>query len=314
MGKYVNGLVSVVVPIYNCEKYIKRCLESIFSQSYPNIEIIVVDDATPDNSMEIVSELQKSHPMLCISHDINKGQMWARYTGYMAAKGEYLTFVDSDDTLPNRAIELMMNQARTTGADIVSGNIDYVQLDGNVIKWKSSLKYGNDSQGLLSALVKNEYRHNLVAKLFKTSLLKDHDYITFPNSRRYEDYCLFYQMANNIKNAVCIDDSVYSYFQTPGSSSQADFSPSAIESVFMTHKLILDLYSKDSIMSELYSQNQILISKMIFSGLNRNGIIDEMIRKYEMQDVISWKNIFKCNNLLTTAKVICAMIVGRAKS
>ena len=123
--------VSVIVPVYNVEKFIRRCLISIQQQSLDDIEIIVVNDATPDNSMAIVQELAKDdHRITILNHEKNLGPMCTRETGYMAAIGDYITFCDSDDYMPKDALEKLYSTAVASNADIVSGNSIYLTVKG----------------------------------------------------------------------------------------------------------------------------------------------------------------------------------------
>ena len=94
-------LVSIIIPIFNAEEYIEECIESVYQQTYPNIEVILINDCTPDNSMEIVEKIINKYkdkfPTTTIDHDYNKGISEARNSGLDIAKGEYIYFIDSDD-------------------------------------------------------------------------------------------------------------------------------------------------------------------------------------------------------------------------
>ena len=169
----VFPLVSVVVPVFNVEKYIRRCIESIQKQTIKDIEIIVVDDSTPDNSIEIVEEMAKADDRIrIIRHERNMGLMWARRTGYMAANGEFIGFCDSDDYLPINALELLYNEALSSGADVVSGNLTLIKSNGEQEQLRSILRYGNDKINAFKSLLRGELRHNLCSKLFKASILQ----------------------------------------------------------------------------------------------------------------------------------------------
>lgn len=116
-------MVSVVIPQYNVESYISRCLDSVLSQSYNDIEIIVVDDCSTDGSVDVVKQYRERHPDIrLIRHDRNLGPMMARRDGYEAATGDFIMFVDPDDTLPLDAICNLVSCQRAALADIVVGN------------------------------------------------------------------------------------------------------------------------------------------------------------------------------------------------
>ena len=104
------GKVSIIVPIYNVEKYLSKCIESILSQTYKNIEIILVDDGSPDNSPQICDEYAKKDDRIIVIHKANGGVSSARNAGIDIATGKYIGFVDPDDYIENNMYELMVNK------------------------------------------------------------------------------------------------------------------------------------------------------------------------------------------------------------
>ena len=115
-----NGKVSIIIPVYNVEKYIRECLDSVINQTYRNLEIICVDDCGTDNSVKIAEEYaQKDKRIKIIHHDRNKGLAITRNTGVKNSNGEYIFFLDSDDYLNLDIIELMVRKQKETGADVV---------------------------------------------------------------------------------------------------------------------------------------------------------------------------------------------------
>lgn len=120
--------ISIVTTIYNVEKYIEKCLTSLVNQTYKDIEIILVNDCTPDSSMEIVAKFDDNRIKI-INHDQNAGAGWARRTGIAAATGDYIITVDGDDYISEDFIEALVKGAKETKADIVSGGITYIMED-----------------------------------------------------------------------------------------------------------------------------------------------------------------------------------------
>lgn len=122
-------LISVVMPAYNSEKYIKYCLESICSQSYKNIEIIVVSDGSTDKTEEIVMQLQKDDDRIILITQENSGASIARNNGIKHSKGEYILFFDSDDILKENALQIMYNEIKKEKADLVMGSLEIKEND-----------------------------------------------------------------------------------------------------------------------------------------------------------------------------------------
>src|SRR5690606_5062403 len=103
-------MISIIIPVYKVEKYISRCLDSILNQTFQDFEIILINDASPDNSIKIAESYADKDSRIGIIHnEENSGAGWSRKVGYTNAKGEYITFCDPDDYLPKNALELLYN-------------------------------------------------------------------------------------------------------------------------------------------------------------------------------------------------------------
>lgn len=132
----MNQLVSIIIPVYNVEKYIRNCLESVINQTVKNIEIIVIIDGSLDNSSNIVYGFAKKDKRIKVIDRENKGVLYSRIEGVQHSNGEYIVFLDGDDTLMLNSIEIMIQAITLEQADIVKGN--YIkQLKNTVIKNKS---------------------------------------------------------------------------------------------------------------------------------------------------------------------------------
>ena len=219
--------VSICIPVYNVEKYIRRCLESVEDQTYQNIEIIVVNDCSPDNSMAVVQEFaQADSRIVLLNHESNKGLMMARKTAYMNATGDYITFLDSDDYLPSTSIENLVYAIHTTGADVVSGCIEYIPCIGEKEIWQNELKYGSDSASVLKSLLKKEFGHNLCGKIFKRELLQCNSYTSYNNFNNGEDGMLFYYTFDKYSDGtvkLSSVDIVPAWVDKKGSGSSAEY-------------------------------------------------------------------------------------------
>lgn len=133
-----NYLVSIILPIYNVEKYLDRCIQSILNQSYENLEIILVDDGSPDRSSEICDEYRKSDQRIKVVHKENGGLSDARNAGLILAKGKYIIFLDSDDYIEHTMVEDAVTVLEKNNSDIVIWGYyaDFVDEDENLISSK----------------------------------------------------------------------------------------------------------------------------------------------------------------------------------
>lgn len=298
--------VSVVVTVYNVEQYIRRCIESIQKQTIKDIEIIVVDDGTPDNSMRIVEEIAKSDERITIiRHEKNMGLMWARRTGYMAANGEYIAFCDSDDYLPVDSIENLLVEAESSHADIVSGNYMCITVDGQRTIFQNKLKYGNDKVSVYKSLLRKEFKHTIWGKLYRASILKDYPYKTYEHFTNGEDGCLFYQIVENTEKIVQIDKSVYYYMQNMESSTHVRLKENAIKSICISNKIRNDIVSK---YPELKKELQKCVTESICSlyaqDYDKDAKLGSFVNEYGLSNYVTLSNIIKYCQLRNIVRLL----------
>lgn len=298
--------VSAVIPVYNVEKFIRRCIESIQQQTMNDIELIVVNDCTPDDSMAIVEELAKEDQRIRIfNYDKNRGPMCARETGYMAATGDYITFCDGDDYLPKDALETLYNEAIKTGADIVSGQIVYVSGDGRETIWESSLPYGNDAENVYKALLRHKYIHNLCGKLFKASLLQNFAYKTYEHATNGEDACLFYQVVQYVNKVMHIDNPVYYYVQNIESSTQKRLNENAVRSICISNMITVQTVSNYSELRENLNRGVTnSLCRLYANGYHHDTKLNFLIKAYGLERWTSCYFVIRYLNYVEFAKII----------
>lgn len=232
-------MVSVIIPTYNVERYISRCLDSVLSQSYKNIEVVIVDDASTDQSLAIAKQYQSLHSNIrIIRHEQNKGLMTTRRDGYLAALGDYLMFVDSDDALPTDAVQKLMCRQAETNADIVMGDLMKTYVNGRTERRIGSVPYDTSKIDVLAALINNNIIHSLCGKLYKTSLFRGNDLLYFDNLTIGEDGCLLYQLVAKAYIITSLHEITYLYYVNKNSSSQHRYGIEQIESLIIAYKTI----------------------------------------------------------------------------
>ena len=296
----MKAKVSVVIPIYNVEDKVARCLESILTQSLHDLEIIVVDDGTPDNSMQVVDRYAAGdNRFRVVAHERNRGLMQARKTGYMMAKGDYVMFCDSDDYLPPRALETFYNEAMRTGADVVSGDLTLVfPVDGQQEVRGSVLRYGSAMIPVYKSLLLDEYHHNLCGKLFRRSLLQDHDYTTIEHFTNGEDGFLFYQVMEHVGKVVHLQKPLYCYVQNDMSSTRFRYGENAIHSICMLNQLRLKLAEKYPEIRR-YAQAKVseVVSSLYARGYDKDANLDKYVVDCSLSGYASPGSVFKYNPL-----------------
>lgn len=206
--EYMNYKVSVIVPVYNVEKYLRRCVDSIISQTYKNLEIILIDDGSTDNSGKICDEYSKSDNRIIVIHQSNQGPSGARNTGLSMATGDFTIFVDSDDWIENNLIKKMLSKLVAYDLDIIECGINWVY--GNNKRSTTTGEFViTDQIQAIENLIKSDI--NVVCnKLYKSSLVKNE---RFPAGKIYEGSFFVYRIFLKAKRIGKIDVPYYNYFQ-----------------------------------------------------------------------------------------------------
>lgn len=205
-------LVSIIVPIYNSEKYLYQCINSIINQTYDNIEIILVDDGSTDKSVEICREFAERDQRIKFLSQINSGPSVARNIGINHAKGNYIQFVDSDDTLEKNATEELVNAIRK-GFDLVICGYKIVQMNKNIYRVPSiSGNFSRESfLKRFGVFIKDNLINSPVNKLYRRDILNN-NYIRFDeNINLGEDLIFNLQYLEYCNKISVIPDVLYKY-------------------------------------------------------------------------------------------------------
>lgn len=207
--------VSIIVPIYNVEKYLLRCVNSILGQTYTDFELILVDDGSKDKSGVMCDGLKSQDDRIKVIHQKNKGLSGARNSGLDAAKGEYVAFIDSDDWVDNGYIKYMVETAETYCCDIVSSPFEITheyKINSNENK-KFNVKVMDREKCLkwyLTGAIKSGRNDvSCCTKLYRLNVLKEHRFIEKVN---YEDMIFNWNVINSINKYVYTNRVGYYYF------------------------------------------------------------------------------------------------------
>ena len=271
-------LVSVLVPVWNVEKYIERCARSIFEQTYDNLEIIFVDDYTPDNSIQIIEGLLKDYPKRAkqthiIHHEHNRGLSAARNTAVDACNGEFLFHVDSDDWVELNAIELLLKKQQETNSDIVTG-CAYRHFNDKVQKWNVDGVNLNRSDSLL-AILKRKISVSIWKRLIRTSLYKDNNIRCIEGVNMEEDFQVVIPLFYYSNEVAGITDFIYHYNRVNVNSYVYNFQhDSSLQDQWLKSKLsvVAFLYDKESVLRQALEKRMIkdYYSYMLMAFKNKN--------------------------------------------
>ncbi|SHI37732.1 Glycosyltransferase involved in cell wall bisynthesis [Anaerovibrio lipolyticus DSM 3074] len=270
--------VSVIVPVYNVEKYLRRCLDSILAQTYENLEILLLDDGSSDNSYEIMSEYAQKDSRIKIFKCEHKGIATVRKNGIEWATGDYVGFVDSDDWIEPDMYSSLYNIMVDNDCDLVSSDVSVHGVDGN--EW---IDYDNYKAGLYTDLERDIFptlihdfsvgmkgmRCYLVSKLFRTSKLKKVIEKIDPRVFYCEDEMILYRYCLECQSIYIMREYFYHYVKRTGS---AELKPNENEPENM-YRLFSNLKEafeaspyRNVLMPQLY-QNAVYLNNRILRGL-----------------------------------------------
>jgi glycosyltransferase involved in cell wall biosynthesis len=239
-GKSLSELISIIIPVYNAQNYIRRCLDSVLNQTYRNIEIILVNDGSNDNSGNICNEYLAKDCRIRVIHKNNGGVAAARNSGLKIAKGEYIGFIDNDDYIePTMYATLEKVLAEHEDALIAQILIDNVNEDGHNIR---PIQYQNEYIKKIDAV---SYRIDLLlqranmtcwSKLFRKQVFQKHEFL---DGRWNEDFLLLYKVMLDVPYILSINEVGYHYVYRKGSYSNAGFNQGITDNV-VNSKWVMD--------------------------------------------------------------------------
>ena len=210
--------LSVIIPVYNVERYLRQCLDSILVQTFTDIELIVVDDGSTDQSGKICDEYAEKDSRIVVIHKKNGGLADARNAGLDVISGEYIAFVDSDDWICPQMYETLLRYQEKTDADIVSCKIHFFSDDGKINDvWpKIEQDYIYNKRDFIDHFfpdIKRSIMPSVCNKIFKKIVFET---IRFPLGRRYEDAYIQLDIYDSAKKIAIINEPLYEYRKRSG--------------------------------------------------------------------------------------------------
>ena len=212
MMENMNNLVSVIIPVYQAEAYLKECVESVLKQTHQNLEIILVDDGSRDRSGQICDELATREERIRVLHKENGGASSARNAGIRQAQGKYICFVDSDDTVPENAVMALYRAMENTNAHYAAGicGIRGSSKVKNPIETQTVIDFSRDAIKLLDYLT-GSGSYSPYAKMFVTKIVRDHDVCYNEELKCSEDALFIRDYLCHCDCMVLVPEKVYEY-------------------------------------------------------------------------------------------------------
>lgn len=309
-----NNLVTVVVPVYNVEKYIEKCLNSIIEQTYRDIEIIIVNDGSKDKSIDICEKIQSKDSRIKIINQKNAGLSAARNTGIQNASGKYICFVDSDDFLDKNYVRLLLENLIKNGADI--SVCDYIYIDEKGKTWTRKIKHNkvySNIEAIKDLLVGTQNTEVMTwNKLYKLSLFKEHN-IYFPERKLHEDNFTTYKLYYYSQSISLINDRLYFYLQRTNSIMGKKFNIKrldVLQAVQETKEFLINKHIDLKAELECY---QALIQIQIFNNMIRDNFYGRE-RKELIRNIKKNRKVYLHNEYITLPlKFFICILIGKGK-
>ena len=256
----MKPLLTVVIPVYNVEKYLNRCLESILIQEWKNYDIIMVDDGSTDRSPQICDDYVKAYDFISVIHKENGGLSDARNTGLSQAKGEYVYFPDSDDWLEPDTFIALAEALESQKFDIISFNREFIKGEEDVIISDPVENQVFEGKDAFVHMLKHSYITGFANdKIYRKSLFVDHD-ILFPKGKYYEDLGTNYKLFLSAEKVYATNQKYYHYLIDNPDSITQSWNEKKFRDMFGFYK---EVFYSDFIRSQL-NQEELHISQLYY--------------------------------------------------
>lgn len=215
-------MISIIIPVYNVENYMQTCVDSVLKQTYGDIEILLIDDGSTDGSGKLCDLYECKDSRIKVFHKSNGGLSDARNFGINRSRGEYITFVDSDDVIDTHYIEILLGLINECSVDISICNATHC-YEGQVVEFKkaSNVEILTSEDAIKAMLYQKKFLVSACAKLYKRELFEN---IKFPVGKLYEDSAVMYLLLEKCKRVAFANAKIYGYYHREDSITTQKFS------------------------------------------------------------------------------------------
>ena len=279
----MKPILSVIVPVYNVEKYLPQCLDSLVNQTLENMEIIVINDGTKDNSQQIIDDYAARYPQIRPFKKTNGGIADTRNFGLAQVQGEYFGFLDSDDYTELDMFEKMVAAAKKENADVVISNFNWVYGEEKRLEKEGPYAPGKDMLIHLFATLWN--------KIYRTDFVRKTG-LQFPRGYRYEDACFLYCLTPHITKLAFVDEAFVSYVQLGNSITHTN--NHEVKDMIHVFEIISDYFKSQGWEKEYHDELEYLHIKFFLgnSFLRSTKISDKQDRRATIQ--MGWDRLNEC--------------------
>lgn len=291
-----NPLVSIIVPVFGVEKYLNRCVESIVNQTYKNLEIILVDDGSPDNCPKMCDEWAKKDERIKVIHKENNGLAEARNSGLKVFSGDYVMFIDSDDYIDNDMVEFLLKLLLNNNADVSRCGFYYnyeAENEESTPPLDNSLRVLEYDERMIDLLSGTHVSGVAWNKLFKAEIVKSHRFKKTDGCS--EDIMFNFRAYQDIKTGAFCDEPKYHYVIRENSITSSNFGKGAFSIITAKENILKELTGNEKLYP--YAVKSFVKSLfVVLSGCIQNSAFDD--KKNEIIELLlSYKNTIQNSNM-----------------
>ena len=224
-----STIVSIIIPVYNCEKYIARCLNSLINQTYSNIEIILVNDGSNDKSEDIIKEFAKNDNRIKLYNQTNQGVSAARNTGLDKATGKYIMFVDADDYIELDMVEILIKPILNENTIVFCDNTEIWSKSIDIRKLFSNISQKKSNKEIVLEEIASGRAGLVCGKLFDRSIVAENNIKFDTNVKVCEDQLFFLEVINHCEHFIHIPKALYNYDRRNENSATIKYQENALE-------------------------------------------------------------------------------------
>lgn len=306
-------MISIIVPVYNVEKYLDECIQSIVSQSYTDWECILIEDGSTDKSGDICDQWAKQDQRIKVIHQENQGVSVARNQGIDNAKGEFITFIDSDDWIDSEYLQTLFQPTLKQPTDLVVTGITQDYSNGNSIVYQPghSLTFELVSKDTTHFIELNQkyLLYGPTSNLYRSDIVRQHQIRFSTNASYGEDLLFNFQYLEYVRTITCVNQSHYHYRIIGSGTLSSTFRANQFDTDYEQWKVLKSFYQRKGLWTQ--EAKKLLYNRLwgiIYDGLflsNRQGMdysyIKHLLSIPEISELKEYRDSFSCSSWIKQA-------------
>lgn len=303
-----NPLISVIIPVYKVEEYLDECIESVVNQTYKNLEIILVDDGSPDNCPAICDVWAKKDGRINVIHKENGGLSSARNAGLKTADGEYILFFDSDDFVKSDIVEFLFNLSERYGADVAKCGFSFYYDEDRIYDnpYTEGERELNTAERI-KELVVYGYEGSVWNKLYKSSVIKD--MLFMPEDGCSEDIMFNYRLYKKAEKIVCCDVPKYFYrIRNDSAINNTGYKEGAFD-IIRAKQIIMKAEKNNAEIYPFTVKGFVVSAFIVITGCITHNAFKEK-KDALIQELLSYKGFILKSNLFTKSEKLKTVLLS----